>query len=199
MEFPIPGGIYLASFEENTPVSGDIVTVGCTDSNGIPLTNPTYSIVDGDSQLFTLNQNSGQISWTSNSQILDYETTTFYLFTVGCSDNANPPSTATARVNVSVLPVNEFAPVFDRNNILVFTVENAPMETVLVSTRPGGLAQYTVTDRDAGPDGIIRFSLANDTTNIERLFVVDPDDGTLTPSRELEVDNLPRGMDIVTV
>ena len=201
LNFPIPGGIYLASFEENAPVSGDIVQVGCTDSQGIPLTNPTYNITDGSSQLFTIEEDSGQISWISNSPTLDYETTTFYLFTVSCSDNEVQPNTATAMVNVSVLPVNEFPPVINVSSLLVLTFENAPMGTVFVSTRPGARGQqgYSVTDADAGPDGVIKYTLGNPDATTNTILMLDPVDGTLSLTRELDVDNFPGGLSLLNV
>ena len=171
----------------------------CTDSQGIPLTNPTYNIVDGSSQLFTIEEDSGQISWISNSPTLDYETTTFYLFTVSCSDNEVSPSTATAMVNVSVLPVNEFVPVINVSSLLVLTFENAPMGTVFVSTRPVGQQGYSVTDADAGPDGDIKYTLVNPTATINTILSLDRLDGTLSLTRELDVDNFPGGLSLLNV
>ena len=57
-----------------------------------------------------MDRTSGLISWR-DSQTLDYETTQFYLFSIRCVDNTDASNIATAMVNVSVLPVNEFSPV----------------------------------------------------------------------------------------
>ena len=136
------------------------------------------------------------ISWAVDEQTLDYEATPFYLFNIMCQDASG---SATAMVNVSVESVNEFVPVISPSVIFVIVEENAPMGTSIVSTEPGGRQQYSVTDRDDGPDGVITFSFTNVEDSLSGLFVVDPVTGNLTLSRELDVDNLPTGTDILSV
>lgn len=205
-QFPIPRGIYVPpqTYTENVPHSGDIIQVGCTDSGGVPLQSATYSITGGDLQnYFTINSTSGQISW-SGTQTLDYEATPFLLFDIMCVDNsqtADTSNTATARVNVSVGPVNEFIPEIRSFStpLAVFARENAPAGTILVSTQPGGQQQYSVTDDDDGPDGIITYTLSNTSDTYDGLFTVDRENGALRLARQLDVDNIRSGVDVLSV
>ena len=199
-QFPIPRGIYVPSrsYTENEEHSGNIIQVGCTDSGGVPLQSATYSITGGNARPFTINPISGQISW-SGTQTLDYEATPFYLFDIMCVDNSDSSNTATAQVNVSVGPVNEFIPQIRPSVVLVFTRENAPQGTILVSTQPGGQFQYSVTDDDDGPDGVITYTLTNTSDSLGGLFTVNPKNGSLMLARELDVDNIPRASDYLTV
>ena len=158
--------------------------------------NANYSITGGNSALFTIDQRTGVISWAVDEQMLDYEDTPFYLFNIMCQDVSG---SATAVVNVSVESVNEFVPVISPSVIFVIVEENAPMGTSIVSTEPGGRQQYSVIDRDDGPDGVITFSFTNVEDSLSGLFVVDPVTGNLTLSRELDVDNPPTGTDILSV
>ena len=83
--------------------------------------------------------------------------------------------------------------------VTVFTRENAPQGTILVSTQPGGQRQYSVTDRDDGPDGIITYTLTNTSDSLDGLFTVNPENGALLLARELDVDNIPTASDFLTV
>ena len=203
LEFSVPRGIYLASYTETETVSEseNIVDVGCTDSAGVPLDEATYNIVGGNSEPFSINQTTGQISW-GQTLVLDYETTPFYLFTISCEDTAlDIPSTATAQVNVSLQPVNEFLPEISPSQLVVIAQENTPEGTILVSTLPGGRRQYSVMDRDDGPDGVIEYSLnsPNTSENIGDLFRVDPLTGELSLSKLFDVDNIPTANAFITV
>lgn len=160
-------------------------------------------IVNGrNSQIFKINPVSGQISWKMNQTLLDYEATPFYLFNIRCTDNLAPITlnTATAMVNVSVLPVNEFLPEISPGFLTVVTQENAPTGTLLVSTQRGALRQYSVTDRDHGPDAVITYSLnSTSDNNLRGFFSVNPETGTLSLALELDVDNIPTASDFLTV
>jgi hypothetical protein len=185
-------------YTENVPHSGDIIQVRCTDSGGIPLRNATYDIIGGSvSERFTIDPTSGQISWNGN-QTLDYEATPFLLFDIMCMDNYNSSNPATAQVNVSVGPVNEFPPEISPGIVSVSIAEDAPQGTILVSTQPGGQRQYTVTDRDDGPDGIdgITYTLSNTIgAPLDGVFTINQENGALVLARELDVDNIPNVLD----
>ena len=182
-------------YTENDPHSGSIVQVRCLDTGGSPLDSATYSITGGSgSERFTIVPNSGQISWNGN-QTLDYEATPFLLFDIMCVDNSDPSDTGTAQVNVSVGPVNEFNPAISPPILFVSLPEDAPQGTILVSTQPGGQRQYTVTDRDNGPDGVDGITYTLSTTS-GGIFTINQENGALMLARELDVDNIPNVLDI---
>jgi hypothetical protein len=200
-QFPISGGIYRPSsvYTENVPHSGDIVRVRCTDSGGVPLTTATYNITGGSgTERFAIDPTSGVISWNGN-QALDFEATPFLLFDIMCVDNSlDSSNTATAQVEVSVGPVNEFPPEISPGIVSVSIAEDAAQGTILVSTQPGGQRQYTVTDRDDGPDGIagITYTLSNTIgAPLDGVFTINQENGALVLARELDVDNIPNVLD----
>ncbi len=200
VQFNISGGIYRPPtvYTENVPHSGDIIQVMCTDSGDIPLRNATYDITGGSvSENFTIDPTSGIISWNGN-QTLDYEATPFLLFDIMCVDNSDTSNPGTARVNVSVGPVNEFPPEISPGIVSVSIAEDTPQGTILVSTQPGGQLQYTVTDRDDGPDGIdgITYTLSNTIgAPLDGVFTINQENGTLVLARDLDVDNIPNVLD----
>ena len=110
-------------------------------------------------------------------------------------DDSDPSDTGRAQVNVSVGPVNEFNPVISPPILFVSLPEDAPEGTILVSTQPGGQRQYTVTDRDNGPDGVDGITYTLSTTS-GGIFTIDQETGALTLARELDVDNIPNVLDI---
>ena len=112
-----------------------------------------------------------------------------------CVDDSDPSDTGTAQVNVSVGPVNEFSPAISPPILFVSLPEDAPQGTILVSTQPGGQRQYTVTDRDDGPDGVDGITYTLSTTS-GGLFTINRENGALILTRDLDVDNIPNVLDI---
>ena len=202
VQFTAPGGIYSYSFQETAPAqgsnppNGDILQVVCTSSSGSPLDSVTYSIIGGNSDPFWLNETTGQLSWRPG-QVLDYENTTSYLFSIMCVDNEEND---TAMVIVSVRPVNEYAPTITSGDLISLVVrESTPVGTVLLSTEPGNGVLYTVEDLDDGPDGQITFSFSSQTNLLAQFFALDPNTGALSIAQNL-IGNAPRiitGMIIV--
>ena len=160
-------------------------------TSGTPLDSVTYSIVGGNSDPFWLNQTTGQLSLRPG-QILDYENTTSYMFSVVCVDNNDPDQNDTAVVVVSVQPVNEYAPTItsDSSTISLVVRDSTPVGTVLLSTEPGSGVQFTVEDLDDGPDGQLMFSFASQTSLLAQLFVLDPNTGALSVAHNL-IGNAP--------
>ena len=196
-----PGGVYYSSYLETAPAQGigppdgEISTipgpVRCTNSNssGDPLESATYmySIISGDSTPFLINETTGALSWRQD-QILDYENITFYLFDIECVDDSDINNRAAAMVNVSVLPINEYAPVINGGltRVILSISEATPIGTVILSTEPGLGELYGVEDADDGPDGQIMFTLSNQSdSDFLQLFQIDPTSGALSVARNL--------------
>ena len=192
-QFTAPGGTYSYTFQETAPgqginpPSGSISQVACTDSGGTPLDSVTYSIIGGNSDPFWLNGTTGQLSWRPG-QVLDYENTTSYRFSIMCVNNQDMDQNDTALVVVSVTPVNEYVPAIMSGDLMIPLVvrDSTPVGTVLLSTEAddGGVL-YTVEDLDDGPDGQITFTLASQTSSLARLFTLDSNTGALSVARSL--------------
>ena len=175
------------------------MVVRCIDSTGVPTSNDvTYNIVDSDPGPFLLNATTGRLSVTAD---LDYETMTSYSFAVTCVNISDPNIRGMGMVRIDILPVNEFNPVIIPSSFgTIRLFENAPVGTTIVSTEPGGMRQYSVTDRDDGPDGNITFTLSQvspDNTENARFFDLNFFTGALVLRQRLDVDNVPNAFDQV--
>ena len=182
---------YRASINET--VQGDrvpmapILTVTCEDDiTRDPVTNVIYSL-SGNSGPFMIDQTSGVLT---TSMTLDYESSTAYTFMAVCTNSSDQSDFATATVRIQILPVNEYRPMI-RGGISQSVNESTPVNTIIISTEDDGLKKFTVTDQDAGPDGIITFTLRNLTSspNVPR-FSLNRTSGVLVVSQSLDVDIL---------
>ena len=148
----------------------------------------TYSIIEGDSDnLFALIGFSelaiqgivhSGVAITLN-RALDYETTPRHVFTIQASDGTN---TATTVMRITVLDVNEYAPMFDASSYTAEVAENTAsgsVITVVKATDADGwaLRNYAITGGD--PDN---------------LFAIDANTGaiTRTSSSSLTADDIHR-------
>ena len=195
-QFNASDGVYTASHPETAPAQGSdppvgvILTVQCTNTNssGDPLESATYSITGGGSSPFMINETTGVLSWQPD-QHLDYESITFYEFDVLCVDNSGMNNRAAAIVNVSVLPVNEYAPViiYGLMRVRLLIGKDTPIGTVLLSTESGqGLQQYEAEDLDDGPDRQIMFTLSSQLdSGFLQLFELDLTSGALSVAQSL--------------
>ena len=130
-----------------TPRPADgFYSVTCTDLDSDD-SAISYSTVS-DSSPFLVDSTSGELSLTED---LDYETTTSYTFTVGCSDNGDPSLNSTATVDVIVSSVNEHDPLIQPPPVSVIP-EGAPVGT--------NILMVVATDPDDGIDGIIYFTIS---------------------------------------
>ena len=163
----------------------------------MPIATVEYSIAGDNSGPFEINSQNGPVS-VIDGNVLDYETATSYTFTVMCTDTSNVTITATAQVNITLLPVNEFQPAVSDSGLTVTLPENTPIGTTLVSTQPGGFRRYSVTDKDDGPDGVITYTLVADQTE-SAFFTLDRVTGSLVLAQSLDVDNTPSGFGRVSV
>ena len=170
----------------------DVATVECTDSEGNS-NDVQYSIPNGIP--FSIGTTSGVISVAT---ALDYETTTQYDFRVTCS---NQSSSANATVSVAVLPVNEERPEPVGSQVLsVFIDENTEPGTVLVSTQPGALARYEVSDSDTGPGNAIYYTLSSvESPQYSQNFVFDNSTGAVILNSTIDLDSPSQGLDLFIV
>ena len=184
------GNVYQFSSPENTGNNGESLgTVTCTENGGASLAGPvTYAILQPVSVPFVFDSSSGILS-LQNEEILDYEQTQQYIFDVSCSYDSDSSINATASVTFLVGPVNEFKPVFSDVSLQVSISELTPFGMVLVARDSSGTRQYTVSDEDSGPDGVLRFlpSSAN-PPELNQDFSLSMD-GSLILTQTIELDS----------
>lgn len=150
-------------------------------------TNITYNITTP-SVPFSISA-SGMLSANS---VLNYEETTNYTLSVICFDPAVPGEVGRTTVHILLMPVNEYRPKFpSQSSLAVLVSEIEPLGTILFSRTAGrGRRQYTVIDRDAGPDGDIFFTLNSpDDPEIDRYFSINRTTGDITIKQTLDIDS----------
>ena len=166
-----------------------LLTVTCEeDLTGDPVTNVEYTL-SGDNGPFMINPTTGALT---TSMSLDYESMTSYTFMAVCTNISDRTDSTTATVTINIEPVNEYRPMISGGNSFVQSLnESAPVNTIVITTENNGLKSFTVTDRDAGPDGTITFTLRNLTSgpNVPR-FNLSRTSGALVVSQSLDVDIL---------
>ena len=192
------GNIYRFSYPEATSFTNDTVlgSVACTEAGGGALIRPAEYLITGSNQLpFKLNSMTGTLTLL-DGETLDYEMVQSYVFNVSCSYISDASTSARAAVEFSVQPVNEFLPVVHDNSVVVTILEAIPVGTVIASTSTSGIARYTVTDNDAGPDGELRFLPGSDNPPG---FEINEITGDLTLTQSLDVDNTDEGAARITL
>ena len=183
---------YQASIDETAPgepvPTAPILNVMCEDDiTGDPATNVDYSL-RGDIGPFVIDPTSGVLT---TSMTLDYETRTSYTFMAVCANSSDQSDSATSTVRIQILPVNEYRPMIHENSISQDVNESIPVNTIIISTDNNGIKEFTVTDQDASPDGIVTFSFRNLTSspNVPH-FSLNRTSGALVVSQNLDVDTL---------
>lgn len=101
---------YNAEIPENYPSGSEILRVLATSKDTGINAHIFYTITNGnDNQKFMINEKTGMITILGN---LDYEKEKSYFLTVRATDGGVPPLISVARVNISVVDVNDNAPIF---------------------------------------------------------------------------------------
>ncbi|EYC20756.1 hypothetical protein Y032_0021g405 [Ancylostoma ceylanicum] len=111
-----------------------------------------YSIFKGNTSLFSINSATGELLVLAP---LDREDRAEHLLTVQAIDSGSPRLAATSEIRIMVLDDNDNAPEFSQPYYIVHVRENSAIgEKVL---------QVHATDKDEGPNGVIRYSLLDES------------------------------------
>ncbi|XP_053376912.1 protocadherin Fat 4-like [Mercenaria mercenaria] len=160
---------------EALPAKTEIATVTATDSDTGPNGVIQYQIIGGNTDsLFDIHSKTGVISLMGK---LDFERKNAHTVYLRASDKGRPTRWSTCTVIISVLPVNEFVPIFKEIATVLI-----PEDTTI------GISVFTVsaTDNDTGTDGTISYEIGPD----EERFVIESRTGIVrllqTLDRETE-------------
>ncbi len=138
---------YHFYISENLPAGTLVGYVSATDNDQRDNTQLRYTLV-GSSSAFRLNSRNGELK---TKQSLDREKKEEYSFSVRVTDDGSPPRTATVNVKVTLLDVNDEAPVFDRQGSYLAKIdENQPKGTLVI--------QVSARDADKGENSTITYS-----------------------------------------
>uniref|UniRef100_A0A8C5TI15 FAT atypical cadherin 4 n=1 Tax=Malurus cyaneus samueli TaxID=2593467 RepID=A0A8C5TI15_9PASS len=148
---------YQVSLAENSPSGTELLVLSATDGdlgdNGTVLGPAPVTL----RQMFRLDPVSGKLSTISQ---LDREEQSHFSLQVLATDLGSPPLSSIARVNVTILDVNDNSPVFYPVQYFAHIQENEPAGTYVTTV--------SATDPDLGPNGTVKYSIsAGDTSRFQ--------------------------------
>ncbi|XP_043837790.1 protocadherin gamma-A3 isoform X3 [Dromiciops gliroides] len=144
--------VYTINVPENVPQGTVLLTVNATDADEGSNSQVRYVLVNipgKTSKIFQLNSVTGELSTLQN---LDYEDVEFYMMEAEAQDGLG--FWGRAKIQVTVLDVNDNAPEVTITSVTSSIPENAPPGTVI--------ALFHVHDRDSGENGRVLCSMAGD-------------------------------------
>lgn len=166
--------VYVGSVEENSPAGTAILAVTCDSiRTSLPSSySPSYRISRDDSNLFRVDENSGQLSISSPP---DLEAGASHFIDLQCFDENNPEVTSNFSAYVSVTPVNENDPEFSEDPYMFSVEEDRPLGSVVFTVE--------ASDLDSGRDGEVMYSISGDDS---RYFFIDPHTGEVYLTETLD-------------
>uniref|UniRef100_A0A673C4G1 Protocadherin-16 n=1 Tax=Sphaeramia orbicularis TaxID=375764 RepID=A0A673C4G1_9TELE len=143
---------YTADISEDVPIGSLVVEVKAIDLDQGPNSQVVYFLGHGTQSMFIIDQNTGRIITAAP---LDRERTASYTFEV-CAIDSSPanPRNSTAQITVYVQDVNDNAPFFILDPLIVNISANS------VSSRRV-LATMRAEDKDFGANGSVFYRFAN--------------------------------------
>uniref|UniRef100_A0AAY5EY80 Cadherin, EGF LAG seven-pass G-type receptor 3 n=1 Tax=Electrophorus electricus TaxID=8005 RepID=A0AAY5EY80_ELEEL len=168
---------YQGGVSEDAPPFTSVLQISATDRDAHANGRVQYTFQngeDGDGD-FTIEPTSGIVRTVRR---LDRESVPFYELTAFAVDRGIPPQRTPVRIQVSVMDVNDNAPVFPADDFEVRVKENSAVGSVV--------AQITATDPDEGPNAQIMYQIVEG--NIPEIFQMDIFSGELTSLIDLDYE-----------
>ena len=171
------------------PTTGVLVNVSCSSSDNTSPADLRYSILSGaEGTAFSVDWFTGEFSVSERP--FDYEEQPWYSVSLLCYLASDSSHNATATLNVTIAPLNEYLPSIDEglSSSVITIPEDTPVGTTIaaVDASIGPLLTYAVSDRDAGSDGLVLYTLDQDANVFELGSIT----GTLSLSGYLDIDDL---------
>nr|XP_014435010.1 protocadherin alpha-13 isoform X7 [Pelodiscus sinensis] len=119
---------------------------------------------------------------TNDEKSLDREEISEHRLLLTATDGGKPELTGTAQLVISVLDVNDNAPVFNQSLYKVQILENAPNGSLVM--------KLNATDLDEGLSKDISYSIRSVTAPAQSpMFIIDPDTGELRVNGKLDFED----------
>nr|XP_057935723.1 protocadherin-16-like [Doryrhamphus excisus] len=143
---------YTADVSEDVPIGSLVLDVKATDLDEGSNSQVMYFLRHGSKSMFMIDQNTGRIITAAH---LDRERSASYTFEV-CATDSSPsnPRNATAQVTVHIQDVNDNAPFFIQDP-LILNISASSMSSQRV------LATMRAEDKDFGANGSVFYRFAN--------------------------------------
>ena len=147
--------VVLCSAFQDSAITTTIATVAATDndhgSDGVII----FALIDGNSEeRFQIDPKSGVIELR---KLFDRETTELYSLIVQASDQGAPSMSSTATVNVTLVDVNDNAPLCNHSSYVIELAENFTVNGTVVSLQ--------CSDADQGQNAVISYNISSGRTN----------------------------------
>uniref|UniRef100_A0A8C3AM08 Cadherin EGF LAG seven-pass G-type receptor 3 n=1 Tax=Cyclopterus lumpus TaxID=8103 RepID=A0A8C3AM08_CYCLU len=168
---------YQGTVSEDAPPFTSVLQISATDRDAHANGRVQYTFQngeDGDGD-FTIEPTSGIVRTVRR---LDRESVPFYELTAYAVDRGVPPQRTPVHIQVTVLDVNDNAPVFPADDFEVLVKENSAVGSVV--------AQITATDPDEGAHAQIMYQIVEG--NIPEIFQMDIFSGELTSLIDLDYE-----------
>ncbi|XP_056155459.1 LOW QUALITY PROTEIN: cadherin EGF LAG seven-pass G-type receptor 3 [Lampris incognitus] len=168
---------YQGTVSEDAPPFTSVLQISATDRDAHANGRVQYTFQngeDGDGD-FTIEPTSGIVRTVRR---LDRESMPFYELTAYAVDRGVPPQRTPVHIQVTVLDVNDNAPVFPADDFQVLVKENSAVGSVV--------AQITATDPDEGANAQIMYQIVEG--NIPEIFQMDIFSGELTSLIDLDYE-----------
>ncbi|XP_075949563.1 cadherin EGF LAG seven-pass G-type receptor 3 [Anarhichas minor] len=168
---------YQGTVSEDAPPFTSVLQISATDRDAHANGRVQYTFQngeDGDGD-FTIEPTSGIVRTVRR---LDRESVPFYELTAYAVDRGVPPQRTPVHIQVTVLDVNDNAPVFPADDFEVLVKENSAVGSVV--------AQITATDPDEGANAQIMYQIVEG--NIPEILQMDIFSGELTSLIDLDYE-----------
>ncbi len=170
--FPVPRQTH--SVVENSAPGTLVFTAAAVDLDGTDALK--YALLSGGGEDFALGPTNGRLV---TRRTFDYEQEQEFSLVITAMDTAG--STATAEVTIRIESADEFYPAFE-SSAYQYSIDRI--------YSPGHIiGRVRATDRDAGPDGRVVYSLRPSVAaeaGSESYFSIDPDSGEISVGRGLD-------------
>ncbi|XP_071401892.1 cadherin EGF LAG seven-pass G-type receptor 1-like, partial [Centroberyx affinis] len=170
--------LYQGNVLEDSPVYTSVLQISASDRDSGSNGRVSYTFQggdDGDGD-FYIETYSGIIR---TARKLDRENVPVYSLKAFAVDKGVPPLKAVVNVQVSVLDINDNAPVFEKDVMDVYVVENSPVGSTV--------ARITATDPDEGTNAQILFQIVEG--NVPEVFQLDIFNGDLIALTDLDYES----------
>lgn len=158
---------------EDEPFGYPIITITSIDRDQGSNAEVRYSIVKGNSGIFSLDPNSGLLKLHGT---LDYERKPTYILEISATDLGTPPQTSQQTLTIDLVDVNDNAPQFNQSLFLGNVYENEPVGTPVMNV--------TAHDPDSGSNGALSYNIPRG--EVMPRFVIDPKSGLISTNSTLD-------------
>ncbi|XP_046326847.2 protein dachsous-like [Haliotis rufescens] len=172
---------------ENTDIGTVVGVVTAHDRDSGENGRVSYYIISGNVfSLFTVDRITGEI--TSIREI-DYEESSSHILGIRAIDNnALYPKSSNISVTIRVVDINDNAPVFEQDPVLLRTVkENTPTGHAVYT--------FTATDKDSGQNGTVQYRITSESysgpnPDAGSYFMIDASSGQLKIKKNIDYEKV---------